>query len=102
MDDGVEVFMPDGGEITKSNSPVGAAGITFTAVNRYRVSSLRQTYAQLFGECFETPVVGWNPARAENCDAWLDYELLISASLPWSATTRQPLSSERACSLGCN
>lgn len=94
--------MPDGGEITKSDSPVGAAGITLPAVHGYRVSRLRQTRAQLFRECFETPVVGWNPARPENCDAWLDYELLITVSLPWNATTPQPLSSERACSLGCN
>ncbi len=69
MRQGVEIFVADGGQVLQADAAIDGFGEPLAAVDRHAVSARGQPGGELFGEGFESAVIGGNAARAEKGDA---------------------------------
>lgn len=61
--------MTNRGEADERNTAISGPGVRLTAINGYVVAASYKARRELFGERFESAVMGRYPARTKNCEA---------------------------------
>ncbi len=65
---GVEIFVANGGKILQADAAIYRVFESLAAIDGDLVSARYQPGGKLFGEGFESAVIGWDAARANQSD----------------------------------
>ena len=63
--DGVEIFVPDGGEVLQVNAAVEGSRTSLPAIDSHLMAALHQARGEFFRKGFESAVACGNSARPE-------------------------------------